>query len=63
MSLLNYLEFQPIDDMAAEDIPDNHRAIDEIKLEDQVDEELLESFWNEVSADLHSGDTINYSDN
>jgi hypothetical protein len=63
MPLLNYLQFQPIDDMTSDDIPDNHRAIDEIDLDDQVDEQSLESFWNEVSSDLHSGDSITYSDN
>lgn len=63
MPLLNYLQFQPIDDEITDDIPYNHRAIDEINLEDQVDEESLESFWSEVSSDLHSGDGITYSDN
>ena len=62
MSLLNYLQFQPIDDATSDDISENHRAIDEIDLSDQIDEQSLEAFWNEVSSDLHSGADITYSD-
>lgn len=61
-SVLNYLQFQPID-ADSDDISDNHRAGDEIDLEEQVDEESLGLFWDDVLNDIHSGSGINYSDN
>lgn len=50
MSLLNYLQFQEIDE--EDDIPKKHRAQDEILLDDQIDEGSLEEFWEKVVEDV-----------
>jgi len=52
MSLLNYLEFQEIDE-SPDDIPDDHRPQDDIVLDEQLDEGSLESFWEQVVQDIH----------
>jgi hypothetical protein len=53
MSLLNYLQFQEIDD-SSDDIPDEHRPQDDdILLDEQLDEGSLESFWEQVVQDIH----------
>lgn len=54
MSLLNYLQFQEIDDPTGEDIPDSHRVHDDIFLEEPFDEGTLESFWDKVVDDIHN---------
>lgn len=51
MSLLNYLQFQEID-LDHEDIPEEHRQNDEISLDDPLDENSLESFWDKVDQDI-----------
>lgn len=54
MSLLRYLQFQPIDPASDQDeITDTHKPQDQINLNDQVDEDNLEKFWNEVVEDIH----------
>ncbi len=53
MSLLNYLQFQEIDD-SSDDIPDEHNVKDDdIELDEQVDEHSLEEFWDKVVRDIH----------
>ena len=51
MSLLNYLEFQPIDRL--NEIPDTHKSQDDISLDEQIDEASLEKFWDQVVSDIH----------
>jgi len=51
MSLLNYLEFQPIDRL--NEIPDAHKSQDDISLDEQIDEASLEKFWDQVVSDIH----------
>ena len=52
MSLLNYLQFQEIE--PSDDIPYEHRLLgDDISLNEQVDEDSLEVFWDRVVDDIH----------
>jgi hypothetical protein len=51
MSLLDYLEFQPIDHLS--DITDAHQPSDDILLDEPVDEASLEKFWEQVVQDIH----------
>jgi hypothetical protein len=54
MSLLKFLQFQPIDPASDQDeISEDHKIHQEIKLDEQVDEQDLEKFWNEVEHDIH----------
>jgi len=54
MSLLNYLQFQPIDPASDKDeIPVEHQVNEEIDLKEQIDEGHLEEFWNQVVQDIH----------
>ncbi len=54
MSLLNYLQFQPIDPSSDEDeIPVAHQQRQDINLNEQLDEASLEMFWNHVVEDIH----------
>ncbi len=53
MSLLNYLQFQPIDS-SNDDIEESHRAQDDILLDEPVDEGTLEQFWEKVVQDIHN---------
>jgi hypothetical protein len=54
MSLLKYLQFQPIDPASdADEIPDEHRQRQEITLSEQINEEDLETFWENVVSDIH----------
>ena len=52
MSLLNYLKFQTIDASADDDNSENVQK-DEIKLNESIDEQNLENFWNQVVQDIH----------
>jgi len=53
MSLLNYLQFQEIDS-SSDDIPCEHQAQnDDICLVEQIDEDSLENFWEQVVDDIH----------
>lgn len=53
MSLLTYLQFQPIDPASDEDeIPEAHQVKQEISLDEQIDEEELETFWTKVVDDI-----------
>jgi hypothetical protein len=52
MSLLNYLQFQKID-QSSDDISDEHRPQDDIALDEPVDEASLEKFWEQVVEDIH----------
>jgi hypothetical protein len=52
MTLLNYLQFQEIDS-STDDIADTHRMQDDIMLDEQVDEDSLEKFWDQVVDDIH----------
>ncbi len=54
MSLLNYLQFQPIDPLSDRDeISVAHQQRHDIDLDEQLDEVSLESFWNHVVDDIH----------
>lgn len=54
MSLLNYLQFQPIDASSENDDPSsNDQMREKINLEEQIDEPQLEAFWDQVVQDIH----------
>ena len=53
MSLLNYLEFQKIDE-SSDGVFDEYQKQDEsIILDEQIDENSLEQFWDKVVSDIH----------
>ena len=52
MSLINYLQPQKIDDLADE-FYDGRMTDDQIELNDQIDEDSLEKFWDKVVDDIH----------
>jgi hypothetical protein len=52
MSLLNYLQFQKID-QASDDASEEHYVEDDISLDEPVDETSLEKFWDQVVEDIH----------
>ena len=64
MSLLKFLQFQPIDPASdADEINDEHKQRQEINLNEQVDEAKLEAFWNKVVQDIHEDpEWFNFSD-
>lgn len=51
MSLLNNLLFQKIDN--SDKIPYRHRIQGRIDLREEVDDESLERFWDQVVDDIH----------
>lgn len=54
MSLLNYLQFQKIDE-SSDDLSDAQQLQDDnISLDEQIDEDDLEKFWEQVVADIHA---------
>jgi hypothetical protein len=54
MSLLKFLQFQPIDPASDQDeINDDHKIRQEIKLDEQLDDEDLEKYWDNVVKDIH----------
>lgn len=58
MSLLKYLQFQPIDpDSDRDEISPEHQARQEIKLDEDIKEEDLDIFWDEVVKDIHKDPT------
>lgn len=63
MSLLNYLQFQPIDPSSDRDeITPEHQIVQEIDLNEQIDEGQLEAFWNQVEQDIEKdSDWFNFS--
>jgi len=64
MSLLNYLQFQPIDPASDKDeIPAEHQVNEKIDLKEQIDEGHLEEFWNQVVQDIHEDpEWFNFAD-
>jgi len=64
MSLLKFLQFQPIDPSSdADEINDAHKQRQEINLNEQVDEDKLEAFWDKVVQDIHEDpEWFNFSD-
>lgn len=52
MSELNYLQFQPIDS-SSDDSSDSQQKDEDINLEEQIDENSLENYWDEVVQDIH----------
>jgi hypothetical protein len=64
MSLLNYLQFQPIDpDSDKDEINEDHQRHQEIDLKEDIDEANLEDFWNKVVSDIHNDpEWFNFSD-
>ncbi len=64
MSLLNYLQFQPIDpDSDKDEINEDHQLHQEIDLKEDIDEANLEDFWNKVVSDIHNDpEWFNFSD-
>jgi len=62
MSELNYLQFQEIDS-SSDDMSDEHRYQDKIVLDDGIDENSLESYWEKVVQDIHQdSDWFSFSD-
>jgi len=62
MSELNYLQFQEIDS-SSDDMADEHRYQDKIILDDGIDENSLESYWEKVVQDIHQDpDWFTFSD-
>lgn len=63
MSLLNYLQFQKIDQSSSDEIPAEHCPQDDIALDEPVDEASLEDFWEQVVQDIHEDpEWCNFSD-
>lgn len=65
MSLLNYLQFQPIDsnDENSADLPPEHRMAEKLDLKENIDEKDLDAFWDEVEKDIHNDpEWFNFSD-
>jgi len=65
MPLLNYLQFQEIDS-DSDDIPENHQLNDkdEISLNDPIDENSLENFWDKVDEDIREDpEWFSFADN
>ncbi len=64
MSLLNYLQFQPIDpDSDKDEINEDHQLHQEIDLKEDLDEANLEDFWNKVVSEIHNDpEWFNFSD-
>ena len=52
MSLLNYLQFQKIDQLS-DDASEGHYVQDDISLDEPVDEASLGEFWEKVVEDIH----------
>lgn len=62
MSELNYMQFQTIDS-SSDDIADEHRHQDEIVLDDEIDENTLDGYWDKVVQDIHQDpDWFTFSD-
>ncbi len=64
MSLLKFLQFQPIDPASdLDEIPPEHQVRQEIDLKKDVDGASLETFWNQVEHDIHEDpEWFNFSD-
>jgi len=56
MSLLNYLQFQKIDDTTDEAV-DDYSPSDDISLNEPIDEGSLEKFWDQVVSDVREDPT------
>lgn len=52
MSELNYLQFQTVDP-ALDDTSNGHFQKDDIDLDEQIDENTLENYWEKVVEDIH----------
>jgi len=52
MSELNYLQFQPIDS-SSDDTFSTQQKDEDIILDEQIDENSLENYWEEVVEDIH----------
>lgn len=54
MSLLKYLQFQPIDiESDSDEIDATHQPEEPIHLREEINEEDLDAFWDSVVADIH----------
>lgn len=54
MSLLKFLQFQPIDPASDQDeIDEDHKIRQEIQLDEQLDDQDLEKYWEDVVEDIH----------
>lgn len=54
MSLLKFLQFQPIDpDVDKDEIPPEHKAGQEISLDDNIDGDSLNASWDKIIKDIH----------
>jgi len=64
MSLLNFLQFQPIDPASDRDeISAEHAIGQEIDLSADIDDETLGLFWDKVMHDIHEDpEWFNFSD-
>jgi hypothetical protein len=55
MSVLKYLQFQPIDPSSdQEEIDENHKIHQDFDLNENIDEDNLEAFWNQVEKDIEN---------
>ncbi len=53
MSLLNFLQFQPIDS-SLEDVSEEHKVQDNISLDESFDDDSLDQFWDKIIQDIHN---------
>jgi hypothetical protein len=54
MSLLKFLQFQPIDPASdVDEIDEDHKIHQEIQLNEQLDDQDLEKYWEDVVKDIH----------
>lgn len=54
MTLLNFIQFQPIDPASDQDeIDEDHKIHQEIQLDEQLDDQDLEKYWESVVEDIH----------
>ena len=62
MSELNYLQFQPIDP-SVDDMDDQYSQQDNIILGEQIDENTLDKYWEQVVEDIHQdSEWFNFAD-
>ena len=63
MSLLNFLQFQPIDSNDDSEVSPEHRMSEKLDLKENIDESELDAFWDEVEKDIHNDpEWFNFSD-
>lgn len=53
MSIFNRLQLQEIDDLSSNKKGGSSQSEDEIRLDEQIDENSLDSYWDKVINDIH----------